>query len=141
MSKGWKEVARVGVSGARYPHVLVDAHGWCLRLGWNPRTDVKYYSSLPLLLRGVVEHHVRRRLASLGGPLDLEGLCREVREALASALGLCREILEQGGLEEHVRRLETQGESGTLWSTRRLAPSRPSGFHAIRGLLSDRQVL
>ena len=104
MSKGWREVARLGGAGARYPHVLVDSHGWCLRLGSNSRADEKYYSSLPVLLRGLVEHLVRRRLMALSGSLDLQELCREVLDALHSALGLCHEALEKGGLDEHIRR-------------------------------------
>src|SRR5258706_16231319 len=27
MSKGWREVAKLGSTGARYPHVLADPHG------------------------------------------------------------------------------------------------------------------
>jgi len=105
MSKGWREVARLGGTGARYPHVLVDAHGWCLRLGPKSRSDEKYYASLPMLLRGLAEHGTRRRLASLSGPLDLSEFCREVEDALHSAIELCQEALEKGGLEEHRRRL------------------------------------
>jgi hypothetical protein len=106
MSKGWREVARLGGTGARYPHVLADAHGWCLRLGPKSRTDDKYYSSLPLLLHGLVQHAVRRRLMALSASLDLQDLCREVRDALHTALGLCQEALEKGDREEHIRRLE-----------------------------------
>lgn len=104
MSKGWREVARLGGAGARYPHVLADAHGWCLRFGRNARTDEKYYSSLPVLLQGLVGHLTRRRLLALSAPLDLAELCREVRDALHTALGLCHETLAKGGMEEHVRR-------------------------------------
>ena len=104
MSKGWREVARLGGAGGRYPHVLADAHGWCLRFGPNTRTDEKYYSSLPVLLQGLVEHTCRRRLLALSAPLGLEELCRKVRDALHAALGLCHETLAKGGLEEHVRR-------------------------------------
>lgn len=106
MTKGWKEIARLGGAAARYPHVLADAHGWCLRWGRNPRSDEKYYSSLPLLLHGLVEHTARRRLLAVGAALEIEELAVEIRDALASALGLCDEVLRRGGLEEHIRRLE-----------------------------------
>ena len=52
-------------------------------MGLNPWTDQKCYSGLPVLLRGLVEHYVRRRPGSLGTPLDLAGLCREARDVLA----------------------------------------------------------
>jgi hypothetical protein len=114
MSKGWREVARLGGTGARYPHVLADAQGWCLRLGPKSRTDEKYYSSLPLLLHGLVQHAARRRLMALSASLDLQELCREVRDALHAALGLCREVLEKGGLEEHIRRAGAPGEGPVI---------------------------
>lgn len=106
MSKGWKEVARLGGSGARYPHILVDAHGWCLRLGANHKSDEKYYSSLPVLLHGLVEHFVRRRLAGVSAVLDLKELTSEVRDALHSALALCSEACARGALDEHMKRVE-----------------------------------
>src|SRR5205814_547254 len=109
MSNGWKEVARLGALGARYPHVLVDSHGWCLRLGPRSRTDEKYYSGLPSLLQGIVEHSARRHLAQAGS-LDLAGLVREVKAALATALTLCPEVLKNGGLEAHIRRVDGSGE-------------------------------
>lgn len=106
MSKGWREVARLGGTGARYPHVLVDPHGWCLRLGPNSRSDEKYYSSLPMLLHGLVEQSVRRRLLSLPIALEMKELRREVEDILHAALALCHEVLDRGGLQEHIRRLE-----------------------------------
>jgi len=141
MSKGWKEVARVGASGARYPHVLVDAHGWCLRLGPNPRRDEKYYSSLPLLLHGLVEHGARRRLLSLSAALALGELRREVKDALHSALGLCSEILGSGGQKEHVRRWDAREGSETAPGSPRIGPARPSSIHAMKGLVSNRHVV
>jgi hypothetical protein len=61
MSEAWREVARLGKKGEKYPHILVDSHGWCLRLGPRDREDEKYYSSLPNLLQGLYEHHLRRK--------------------------------------------------------------------------------
>jgi len=61
MSEAWREVARLGKKGEKYPHVLVDSHGWCLRLGPRDREDEKYYSSLPNLLQGLYEHLLRRK--------------------------------------------------------------------------------
>lgn len=131
MSKGWKEVARLGSAGACYPHILVDAHGWCLRLGRNSRQDEKYYSSLPALLQGLVEHFVRRHLISQTPVLDLRGLVAEVKGALRSALTLCSDALEKGALEEHVRRLEPP-ESRHLPET--TPPALPVGPPTIQGV-------
>ena len=61
MSEAWREVARIGKKGEKYPHLLVDSHGWCLRLGPRDREDEKYYSSLPNLLQGLYEHLLRRK--------------------------------------------------------------------------------
>lgn len=61
MGEAWREVARLGKKGEKYPHILVDSHGWCLRLGPRDREDEKYYSSLPTLLGGLHEHLVRRK--------------------------------------------------------------------------------
>jgi hypothetical protein len=61
MSEAWREVARLGKTGDRYPHILADSHGWCLRLGPRDRTDDKYYSSFQALLGGLIEHSLRRR--------------------------------------------------------------------------------
>jgi hypothetical protein len=112
MSKGWQEVAKLGLAGARYPHVLVDAHGWCLRLGKNSRTDEKYYYSLPTLLQGIVEHSARRHLAAQSESLDLNGLVREVKAALQTALTLCSEVLRNGGIEAHLRLVAGRNRQG-----------------------------
>ena len=106
MAAAWTEVAQLGKSGARYPHLLVDTHGWCLRLGPKRSMDDKFYSSLPSLLEGLVEHFTRRHLAGLKGPLDLLGFSHEVTAALRSGLQLCQEALEKGGLETHQRLLK-----------------------------------
>ena len=119
MSKGWKEVAKLGGAGSRYPHILVDSHGWCLRLGLRTRNDEKYFATLPVLLHGLVEYFIRRRMAALSSVLDMKEFVRELRDALHSALGLCHEALEKGGLEEHIRR-----------SKRRPPAPRASGLHA-----------
>src|SRR5213076_287534 len=102
MSKGWREVARLGGTGARYPHVLVDPHGWCLRLGPNSRSDEKYYSSLAMLLHGLVEQSARRRLLAISEVRGIRELRHEIEDVLHSALKLCHEVLERGGLEEHI---------------------------------------
>lgn len=141
MSKGWRELARLGGTGARYPHVLADPHGWCLRLGPKSRTDEKYYSSLPLLLHGLVQHAVRRRLMALSASLDLQELCREVRDALHTALGLCQEVLEKGGWEEHNRRLEAAGASGTAATPRAPTSAPPSAAQASRGTPPRREAV
>lgn len=112
MSKGWKEVARLGGPGARYPQVLVDAHGWCLRLGRNRRQDEKYYSNLSSLLGGVIEHTARRRLTASSAALDLREFVTALQTSLEAARLLCRETLEKGGLEEHIRRLDARNAPG-----------------------------
>lgn len=124
MSKGWHLVARLGGTAARYPHILVDAHGWCLRLGPRTRNDEKYFASLPVLLHGLVEHFIRRRMAALSSVLDMKDLVRELRDALHSALGLCQEALERGGLEAHIRRLEPRKQRSLAQV---LAPAPPIG--------------
>lgn len=43
MKNGWNEVAQLGPEPSRYPHILVDKHGWCLRLGGGG--GEKYYSN------------------------------------------------------------------------------------------------
>jgi len=84
MKNGWNEVARVGASGDGYPHVLVDAHGWCLRLGPDKR-DEKYYSGLPPLLQGMVEQLTRRHLRDRGPLMSAAAMLTEVRTALDQA--------------------------------------------------------
>ncbi len=88
MKTSWKTVLRLGSEGACFPHVRVDAHGWCLRLGPVPRDDDKFYSRLETLLEGLVEHGVRRRLARREVARDLKGFMSEVRDALAVARDL-----------------------------------------------------
>lgn len=88
MAKGWRLVARLGGSKARYPHILVDAHGWCLRWGPVPRDDDKFYSRFETVLEGLVEHCIRRRLLQLGSVLEPQGLLEEVRDVFQAARDL-----------------------------------------------------
>lgn len=141
MSKGWREVARLGGTGARYPHVLVDPHGWCLRLGPNSRSDEKYYSSLPMLLHGLVEQSARRRLLAVSEVRGIRELRREVEDVLHSALKLCNEVLERGGLEEHIRRLEARGASRTIPGSGDAAPALQTGVQDVRGPVNRRQAV
>ncbi len=108
MSKGWKEVARLGGPGARYPQVLVDAHGWCLRLGRDSRHDQKYYSTLPSLLGGLIEHTLRRRLTDSRTAGDLQAFLTTLKASLETAQSLCQQALEEGGLKEHARRQDAR---------------------------------
>jgi len=75
MSEAWREVARLGKKGEKYPHILVDSHSWCLRLGPQGKEDDKYYSSLPNLLQGLYEHLLRRQdHESARGVLEMKNL-------------------------------------------------------------------
>jgi hypothetical protein len=85
MSEAWREAARLGKKGEKYPHILVDSHGWCLRLGPRGREDEKYYSSLLNLLQGLYEHLLRRQdHESARGVLEMKNLLvrnlKEIRE-------------------------------------------------------------
>jgi hypothetical protein len=84
MKTGWKEVARLGTEGVGYPHVLVDAHGWCLRLG-RERGEERYYSNLPSLLQGLIEQMARARLRQCPVLMSASAMLAEVRAALAEA--------------------------------------------------------
>lgn len=141
MSKGWREVARLGGTGARYPHVLVDPHGWCLRLGPNSRSDEKYYSSLPMLLHGLVEQTARRRFLSLTAVLDLKDLRHEVQDVLHTALKLCQEVLERGGLEEHMRRLGTLKSGATGPDPSCASAPAAAGVQEVGGRSARRQAV
>lgn len=79
---GWHEVARLGLFSGDYPHVLVDKHGWCLRLAAE---DEKYYSSMPTLLQGLIEQLLRRRLREAGPLLCAQAMLAEVRAAIEQA--------------------------------------------------------
>lgn len=110
MSEAWREVARLGKVGRRYPHVLADSRGWCLRWGPNRQTDDKYFSSITSLLQGLSGHFLRRRL---GAGEDIRTLAR-IRElveltlkeaaALGAALDTKLRDSHQGPLEASERR-------------------------------------
>lgn len=102
MGKGFTLVVRLGMDGPRYPHILVDAHGWLLRLGPHWDRDDKYYSSLPSVFEGMVEHALRRRLG--GTPAEgLEALARDVRAEMKELRDLA------------IRCLENLGDGGRYW--------------------------
>jgi len=96
MSGKFKLVARLGSAGERYPHLLVDAHGWVLRLGPHYRLDEKYYSSLPAALEGMAAHLLRRRLGQEPAS-GLEALARKVREELTGLREMATRYLENLG--------------------------------------------
>jgi len=103
MTSGWSLVARLRALGAGYPHILVDAHGWCLRLGPSARQDEKYYSNFASLLQGLVEHFLRRRMKS-GDLLEgVQALARGVEEAILHASELSTRAKETV-IHEHIRR-------------------------------------
>src|SRR5262245_35843331 len=91
MKTGWKEVARLGTEGPGYPHVLVDAHGWCLRLG-RERGEERYYSNLPSLLQGLIEQLIRTRFRDCPALRSAEAMLAEVRAGLEEAAE-CRNAL------------------------------------------------
>jgi hypothetical protein len=101
---GWKLVARLGTSGPGYPHLLVDRHGWCLRLGANPRVDDRFYSRLLFLLEGLVEQGLRRDFLTLPEATGIGELCAILRESLRSTVDL-GERLEKVLKESPVRPL------------------------------------
>lgn len=82
MKNGWYEVSRLGLFPGDYPHVLVDKHGWCLRLAAE---EEKYYSSMPTLLQGLIEHLLRRQLREAGPLLCAQAMLAEVQAALEEA--------------------------------------------------------
>jgi len=135
VTNGWKPVASLGAHGARFPEILVDNHGWCLRLGPSPRKDEKYYSSFSNLLQGLVEHVLRRRLKSgdiLGGFKDL---ARRVEEALREAGELSR-TAKECVIHEHIRRcgaLTAPGPrpGGAALSAAAESPDRPEGREVL----------
>jgi hypothetical protein len=90
MKVGWRLVAKLGDQEPHFPHILADPHGWALRLGSNPRADMKYYSKFPSLLEGLVEHAIRRNLGADHPIFTPIALAEEVRRELAHARELCR---------------------------------------------------
>ncbi len=122
MKIGWTEVARLGSEGPGYPHVLIDPHGWCLRLGPGVRSDDKYYSNLPSLLQGLVEHLIRRRLSGAGSIRGLEGFTEEVREAIRRAGELGSELVGRLDMELQPILLERFGRRRTMPGSTRARP-------------------
>ena len=90
MKHGWRLVAKLGPVAPHFPHILADPHGWGLRLGSNAHADMKYYSSFPNVLEGLMEHLVRRRLGAEHPILSSVDLVGEVRLELARARELCQ---------------------------------------------------
>jgi len=118
MKTGWKEVACLGEAGGKYPHVLVDAHGWCLRLGPKPGTDDKYYSGLPALMEGLVEHFLRRRWME-GSPVrGVDALLGEVRRTLAEVTTSAARFSERMGQELRLFLRQRPGARGTARDSR-----------------------
>ena len=91
MKRGWNEVGRLGRKGSRFPHVLVGRHGWCLRLGPNAQGDDRYYSGVPSLLNGLIEHVVRRRMGEGSDVRALSDLVGEIRDSMEFARGIARD--------------------------------------------------
>jgi len=89
---GWKLVARLGTSGPGYPHLLVDRHGWCPRLGPNPKVDDKYYSRLLFLLEGLIEQTLRRDVLAMPAATGIGELRANLKESLRSAIDLGERI-------------------------------------------------
>ena len=108
MSTGWKLVATLGTQGAGYPHILVDKHGWCLRLGPSSRQDEKFYSNFSNLLQGLVEHFLRRRMKSSEVIESVHALVRAVEEALRRA-GDLSTTAKETVIHEHIRRCPALG--------------------------------
>ena len=135
MSEAWREMARLGRKGERYPHILVDSHGWCLRLGLRDKEDDKYYSSLPNLLQGLYEHLLRRQdHKSARGVLEMKNLLvrnlKEIKE-LGEDLGQKFPDLRQRLVEarDKARGLE---ESGGIPSAPRIAAPSPLGVPVLQ---------
>lgn len=103
MSSGWKLVAALGAQGSGYPQVLVDNHGWCLRLGPSARQDERYYSNFSSLLSGLVEQLLRRRLKSGEALEGLQALLLAVEGILREAGELCSSARESV-IQAHIRR-------------------------------------
>ena len=103
MKTGWKLVARLGMSGPGYPHLLVDRHGWCLRLGPNPKVDDKYYSRLLFLLEGLIEQALRRDVLTMPAAAGIGELRAILKESLRSVIELGSRL--EGILQETPIRL------------------------------------
>jgi hypothetical protein len=130
MSEAWREAARLGKKGEKYPHILVDSHGWCLRLGPRGREDEKYYSSLPNLLQGLYEHLLRRK------DRDSARAVLEMKTILIQNLKEARELgeeLERKFPNLRQRLLEASDKSRSLDGSRPLpqAPEIAAGAQDV----------
>jgi hypothetical protein len=94
-----------------------------------------------MLLSGLVEQGARRRLMPLSAALEIKELRREVKDALYSALSLCHEVLERGGLEEHIRRLEARRVTSVASDPGGAALVARSGGQATSGQAQRRQAV
>lgn len=122
MKTGFTLVARLGSAGDRYPHILVDAHNWALRLGPSYRRDEKYYSSLPSLFQGMADHLLRRGMSQT--PVDgFEALARELKAGMKDLCDLATTCLEKLGNERQALPLVAKRDSGSTLGT-------PSGVSA-----------
>ena len=83
-------MARLGSDACRYPHLLADAHGWCLRLGPDPRKDDKLYSRLEFLFEGLIEQGLRRGLPGMRTSNTVEELLGELRTGIRAMRSLGR---------------------------------------------------
>ena len=90
MKVGWRLVAKLGDRDPHFPHILVDPYGWGLRLSWDRHAGIKYFSSLPNLLTGLVEHAIRQNLGAAHPIMSVPELAQEVRKELAFIRELCR---------------------------------------------------
>ena len=113
MKTGWKLVARLGTSGPGYPHLLVDRHGWCLRLGPNPKVDDKFYSRLLFLLEGLIEQALRGDVLTMPAAAGVGELRAILRESLRSTIDL-GERLEKSLKESPIRPLALRKVSASL---------------------------
>jgi len=132
MKTGWKLVARLGTSGPCYPHLLVDRHGWCLRLGPDPRVDDKYYSRLLFLMEGLVEQALRRDVLPLPVAAGIGELRAILRESLRSAIELGTR-LESILQETPVRLPGANGKPDLQLDRSRYPQDVPIPFQAIVG--------
>ena len=112
MKRGWSEVGRLGRSGSLFPHVLVSRSGWFLRMGPNSKEHDRYYSGLPSLLQGLIEHVVRRRMGETPEIGSIKDLVREFEESLEFAVGLARKTASRAALEGSGAALVAHGKAG-----------------------------
>jgi hypothetical protein len=113
MKNGWREVARFGIDGACYPQILVDGHGWCLRMGPSSRQDDKYYSSFGSVFEGLREHTLRRCLPTEPPAQGFKEFERAVRNALSRAAQLGRALARKTDRELQLIPAQGPGEPRT----------------------------